>query len=124
LEGESTSSPAATTERNENGRGTEMQVRVLGFSRSLKPAVLAAARLELNLGDGDSIIVDDARVLRNKHGELWLAMPSYSVPANGGRSYEYLPAIVLSKKLKRDVDDSVLAAFTEWQYEQQPGVRP
>jgi hypothetical protein len=42
-------------------------------------------------------------------------MPSYSVPANGGRSYDYLPAVVLSAKLKREVEDAVLPAFEAWE---------
>jgi hypothetical protein len=93
-----------------------MQVKVLAFSRSSKPAVLASVRIELAIeGTGETIIIDDARVLRNKHGQLWLAMPSYSVPANGGRSYEYLPAVILSTKFKREVEDSVLAAFEAWE---------
>lgn len=95
-----------------------MLVKILSFTRSPKPAVLASVRLELALDGGDSLIIDDARVLRNKHGQLWLAMPSYSVPANGGRSYDYLPAVVLSTKLKRDVEDAVLPAFEQWEREQ------
>ncbi|MGC2852376.1 MAG: hypothetical protein WB556_20500 [Candidatus Acidiferrum sp.] len=95
-----------------------MQVKILSLSRSPKPAVLASVRLELTLDGGESIIIDDARLLRNKHGQLWLAMPSYSVPANGGRSYDYLPAVLLSTKLKRDVEDAVLPAFEAWEREQ------
>lgn len=98
-----------------------MLVKILSLSRSPKPAVLASVRLELALDGGDSLIIDDARVLRNKHGQLWLAMPSYSVPANGGRSYDYLPAVVLSTKLKRDVEDAVLPAFEGWEREQSGG---
>ncbi len=101
-----------------------MQVKVLAFCRSSKPAVLASVRIELALeGTGDSIIVDDARVLKNKHGQLWLAMPSYSVPSSNGR-YDYMPAIVLSTKLKREVEDAVLPAFEQWESEQQAEVRP
>lgn len=95
-----------------------MLVKILSLSRSPKPAVLASVRLELALDGGDSIIIDDARVLRNKHGQLWLAMPSYSVPANGGRSYDYLPAVALSTKLKREVEDVVLPAFEAWERDQ------
>lgn len=100
-------------------------VKVLSFSRSNKPAVLASARIELAVeGTGDTIIIDDARVLRNKHGQLWLAMPSYSVPTSNGRSYDYLPAVILSTKLKRDVEDAVLPAFEAWQREQAIEARP
>lgn len=100
-----------------------MNVKVLSFSLSNKPAVLACVRLEPQLEGGDSIMIDDVRVLRNKHGQLWLAMPSYSVPANGGRSYDYLPAVVLSTKLKREIEDAVLPAFEAWEREQ-AAVRP
>lgn len=102
-----------------------MAVKVLSFSRSNKPSVLASVRIELIVeGTGDSIIVDDARVLRNRHGQLWLAMPSYSVPATGGHGYDYLPAIILSTALKRAVEDAVLPAFEEWEREQRAEVRP
>jgi DNA-binding cell septation regulator SpoVG len=102
-----------------------MQAKILSFSRSNKAAVLASVRIELSVaGTVDSIIIDDARVLRNKHGQLWLAMPSYSVPSNNGRSYDYLPAVILSTKLKRDVEDAVLPAFEAWEREQQAEVRP
>jgi len=88
-----------------------MQIKVLNFSPSSKPHVLASVRIELSVEEGDhSIVIDDARVLRNRHGQLWLAMPSYSVPANG-KGYDYLPAVVLSTKLKREVEDVILPAY-------------
>jgi hypothetical protein len=95
-----------------------MQIKVLSCTRSSKPAVLASVRFELTTYNGESVIIDDARVFRNKHGQLWVAMPSYSVPANGGRSYDYLPAVILSTKLKREVEDAVLPAFEVWEREQ------
>jgi len=96
-----------------------MQVKILSFSRRPKPAVLATVRFELTAeGSSDSIILDDARVLRNKQGQLWLAMPNYSFPMNGGRGYDYLPAIILSTGLKRAVEDAVLPAFESWEREQ------
>jgi hypothetical protein len=95
-----------------------MQVKVLAFTRSNKPAVLASVRLELAADNAQSVTIEDARVLRNKHGQLWLAMPSYSVPANGGRSYDYFPAVIMSTKLKREVEDAVLPAFEAWEREQ------
>jgi hypothetical protein len=103
-----------------------MKVTVLSISRSNKPAVLASVRVELAVeSTGDSIIIDDARVLRNRHGVLWLAMPSYSVPANGGRGYDYLPAVTLSTTVKRAVEDAVLPAFDQWEREQESAaVRP
>lgn len=98
-------------------------MNVLEVSSPRKQSALASVRVELADAEGNVITIDDARVLRNKHGQLWLAMPSYSVPANGGRSYDYLPAVVLSTKLKRDVEDAVLPAFEAWEQEQQAGAR-
>lgn len=95
-----------------------MQIKVISFTPSSKPQVLASVRVELTVeGTADSIIVDDGRVLRNRHGQLWLAMPAYSVPASG-RGYDYLPAVILSTKLKREVEDIVLPAFEAWEREQ------
>jgi len=95
-----------------------MLVKVLSFSPSSKPSVLASVRVGLAAESaGDPIVIDDALVLRNKHGQLWLAMPSYSVPSSNAR-YDYLPAVVLSTKLKRDVEDVVLPAFEVWELEQ------
>ena len=96
-----------------------MLIKVLNLSPSSKPQVLASARVELSIeGTGQSIIIDDDRVLRNRSGQLWLAMPSYSVPSNG-KGYDYLPAITLSTKLKRDVEDVVLPAYEEWAHQHQ-----
>jgi hypothetical protein len=101
-----------------------MQTKILAFSRSAKPAVLATVRIELTADSGDSITIDDARVLKNRHGQLWLAMPCYSIAATGGRGYDYLPAVILSMKLKRDVEDVVLPAFEVWEREQTTGPTP
>jgi hypothetical protein len=94
-----------------------MRIKLLNLSPSGKPQVLASVRIELSIDEtGDSIIVDDARVLRNRHGQLWLAMPAYSIPTSG-RGYDYLPAIILSTTLKREVEDVVLPAFEAWERE-------
>jgi hypothetical protein len=95
-----------------------MQAKLVNFSASSKPQVLASVRIELTAEEtSDTIIINDARVLRNRHGQLWLAMPAYSVPASG-RGYDYLPAIILSTKLKREVEDIVLPAFEAWERQQ------
>jgi hypothetical protein len=91
-----------------------MEIRVLSFSPSSKPAVLASVRIELVSETGESIIIDDARILKNRNGQFWLAMPSYSMPASGGRGYDYLPAVTLGTTLKRAVEDEVLPAFEKW----------
>jgi DNA-binding cell septation regulator SpoVG len=95
-----------------------MQIKILNFSHSSKAQVLASVRIELSVeGTSDSVIIDDTRVLRNRHGQLWLAMPSYSIPTDG-KGYDYLPAIVLSTKLKREIEDVVLPAYEDWERQQ------
>jgi hypothetical protein len=96
-----------------------MEIKVLLLTRSQKPTVLASVRIELAVeNSGDSITTDDARVLRNKQGQLWVAMLSYSVPAAVRRGYDYSPAILLSVPLKRAVEDAVLLAYETWAREQ------
>jgi hypothetical protein len=101
-----------------------MQIKPLAFNASAKPPVLATARIELTTEAGDSVTIDDARVLRNKHGQLWLAMPSYSIQIAGGRGFDYLPAVVLSTTLKRAVEDAVLPAFEVWEHDQKVRSQP
>jgi DNA-binding cell septation regulator SpoVG len=89
-----------------------MQVEVLGFTKSTKNHVLASVKFRLIDDDDQSIIVDDTRVLRNKAGELWLAMPNRNVQHERGQ--EFLPQVVLSSGLRRAVEGAVLAAFERW----------
>jgi hypothetical protein len=95
-----------------------MQVKVLAFRKSARPNVLASVEIEISFPTGDSIVIADARVLRNRQGVNWLSMPNYSEPSadtRGGARYQYFPAIVISTLLKREVDDVVLPAFEEWE---------
>lgn len=96
-----------------------MQVTVRGITQSHKESVLASAAIELSDGNGATVLIEDLRVLRNKQGSLWVAMPSYSVPL-GGKGYEYRPTVILSRALQREVEDRVLSAYEEWARQQQP----
>jgi hypothetical protein len=94
-----------------------MEIKVLGFRPTNKPAVLASVRIELVTETGDAITIDDARVLRNRNQQLWLAMPAYSTPTTSRSGYDYLPAVLLSTGLRRAVEDAVLAGFEKWERE-------
>jgi DNA-binding cell septation regulator SpoVG len=99
-----------------------MQVEVLAITTPRKASVLANAKVRLTFSEvgasGPSIIeIDDIRVLRNNRGELWIAMPTYSVPE--GRGYRYEKVVETSKGLHRQIEDAVLGAF-----EAQKAVRP
>ena len=81
------------------------------ISVSLKPShrqsVLAAVTISLGFKDGTSIEIHDARVMRNRQGVVWAALPTYSITT--GKQYEYLPSVILNPTLHRRVTDEILA---------------
>jgi hypothetical protein len=87
------------------------QVRI-----TLKPShrsnVLAAVTVELDTDIG-AITISDARILRNKAGVAWFALPTYSVTS--GREYQYFASVELSPTLHRQVSDAALAEFERWE---------
>ena len=90
-----------------------MNVKVAMIQASAKPHRLADASVELADADGDSLVISDIRVLENRQGQNWVAMPTRSV-SDGGRSYQYIPQIESNRRLQRKIEDAVLAAFEEW----------
>jgi DNA-binding cell septation regulator SpoVG len=90
-----------------------MNVKVKSIQRATKPHRLAEATVELSDGNGDSLVISDIRILQNKQGQTWVAMPSRSVN-DGGRTFQYIPQIEANKPLNRKIEDCVLAAFEEW----------
>jgi DNA-binding cell septation regulator SpoVG len=94
-----------------------MNVKVMSIHPATKPHRLADAIVELSDGNGDSLVISDVRILQNKQGQQWVAMPSRSV-SDGGRSFQYVPQIELNKQINRKVEDTVLAAFEEWKQPQ------
>jgi DNA-binding cell septation regulator SpoVG len=89
-----------------------MNIKVQSIRVSTKPHRLADATIELTDSDGDSLVISDLRVLQNRQGQIWLAMPSRSV-SDGGRSFRYLPLIEPRYQLRRKIEDAVLAAFEQ-----------
>lgn len=100
-----------------------MNIKVKSIQVSTKPHRLAEANIELTDSDGDSLIISDIRILQNKQGQVWVAMPSRSVNESG-RSFQYFPQVESNKQLQRKIEDAVLASFEEWkQTQSKPGVR-
>jgi DNA-binding cell septation regulator SpoVG len=100
-----------------------MNVKVTSIQPATKPHRLADASVELADTDGDSLLISDIRVLQNKQGQTWVAMPSRSV-SDSGRSFQYVPQIESNRQLQRKIEDAVLAAFEEWKQSQSnTGVR-
>ena len=75
-----------------------------------RSSVLSSAQVTLQLEDGTTIEINDCRVMRNRQGVLWAALPRYSVTLN--KTYEYHPSVVLSPALHREVSDAILAAYS------------
>jgi len=100
-----------------------VNLKVNAIQRSTKPHRLADATVELSDASGDSFVISDIRILQNKQGQAWVAMPSRSV-SEGGRSFQYLPLMESSRQLHRRIEDAVLAAFEKWvQSQPETGVR-
>jgi DNA-binding cell septation regulator SpoVG len=100
-----------------------MKVIVKVIQSSTKPHRLADAIIELADPVGDSLVISDIRILQNKQGQTWVAMPSRSV-SDGGRTFQYIPQIESNRQLQRKIEDAVLTAFEEWkQLQSTAGVR-
>jgi len=100
-----------------------MNVKVKFIKYATKPHRLADASVELTDSDGDSLVISDIRVLENRQGQNWVAMPSRSV-SDGGRSFQYVPQLECNRQLQRKIEDAVLTAFEEWkQVQSETGVR-
>jgi hypothetical protein len=79
---------------------------------SHRPNVLASVTVELETDLG-TVTINDARILRNKAGVAWFALPTYSVTS--GREYQYFASVELSPTLHRQVSDAALAGFVKWE---------
>jgi DNA-binding cell septation regulator SpoVG len=90
-----------------------MKVKVKSIHVPTKLHRLADASVELADSDGDSLVISDLRILQNRQGQTWVAMPSRSV-SDGCRSFQYVPQIEPNRQLQRKIEDAVLAAFDEW----------
>src|ERR1700732_2899745 len=86
-----------------------MQVKVMNVGKGTKNHVLASCKVQLS-DEQDVITILDARVLRNRSGELWVGYPSQSIQAFDG-SQRYIPILEFSRELNSLISDAVLAEF-------------
>ena len=101
-----------------------MNIKVLLIQPSHKAHRLADASVELADATGDSLIISDLRILQNRQGQVWVAMPSRSIN-EGGRSFQYIPQVEPNRQLQRKMEDAVLTAFEQWKQSQSTAeVRP
>src|SRR5215472_2148842 len=87
--------------------------QVTSIQPATKPHRLADASIQLADASGDSLVITDIRILQNKQGQVWAAMPSRSV-SEGGRSFQFVPQIEPNRALLRKIEDAVLAAYEGW----------
>ena len=89
-----------------------LKVEVKTIGPSHRANVLAQAAVTLSDSDS-SVTVSDVRVLENRQGQQWVALPSYAV-STGGKNYSYLPTIELTASLTRELTTRVLEAYEKW----------
>jgi DNA-binding cell septation regulator SpoVG len=88
-----------------------LRINVEDIGRGTKGHILASCRVTLSTEDGDeTITIFDARVLRNRSGELWVAFPTQSMRDFEG-AQKYLPILEFSKNLRQRISDTVLAEY-------------
>jgi hypothetical protein len=93
-----------------------LAVNVVRIGRGTRANVLASAKVELISEDGsDTVIVCDARILRNKSGELWVGFHSQTFPDAEGK-IAYIPTIEFSPGLKRRISDEVLKMYEAYRF--------
>jgi DNA-binding cell septation regulator SpoVG len=89
-----------------------MKVEILKLEPSHRPNVRAHVSVALS-GESFKITINDVRVLQNRQGQFWVAMPTYSVQRNTG-DIGFVPTVELNSLLNTDVSLCVLAAFEKW----------
>ena len=95
-----------------------LAIKVTHVGRGTRSNVLASAKVELTSEDGqDTVTVCDARVLRNKSGELWVGFHSQTLGDGDGR-VQYVPTIEFSPGLKRRISVAVLEAYEHYREDQ------
>ena len=88
-----------------------LKINVVSVGRGSKNHVIASCNVQLTSEDGTDVVsVVDARVLRNRSGELWVGYHSQSISDLDG-SQRYVPTIEFSKNLTRRISEAVLDAY-------------
>jgi hypothetical protein len=90
-----------------------LKIRVVSVGRGTQSHVLASCKVELISEDGTDVVsILDARVLRNRSGELWVGYHNQSLSRSDG-SHQYIPTIEFSNGLARRISDAVLVAYRD-----------
>lgn len=85
-----------------------MHIAVKEIGPPRKSNALASAVVELST-EGHTLTVSDLRILQNRSGEKWVALPSFAIPE--GKSYRYENTVAVSRALLVQISTAVLDAF-------------
>ncbi len=84
-------------------------IEVVSIVPPRKPSCLAEATAKIILEDGEFFVIADLRILKNRNAQTWVALPTYSVKEGAGWRYE--ATVELSRGLRRQLEDAVIAAY-------------
>lgn len=94
-----------------------LQIVVKEVGPPRKSNALASAVIELSF-DNHTLTIADLRVLRNRSGECWVALPSFAIP--DGKSYRYENTVTADRGLLALIQAAVLDAFEAQQKQAAP----
>jgi DNA-binding cell septation regulator SpoVG len=84
-------------------------VEVVSIVPPRKPSCLAEATAKIIFEDGEFFVIADLRILKNRNAQTWVALPTYSIKE--GASWRYEATVELSRGLRRQLEDAVIAAY-------------
>jgi hypothetical protein len=88
-----------------------LKIHVVSVGRGTRGHVLASVKVQLTSEDEKDVVrILDVRVLRNRHGKLWVGYPNQAFPAPE-RKFKYVPTIDFSDELAQRISESVLDAY-------------
>jgi DNA-binding cell septation regulator SpoVG len=90
------------------------KIEVYNMGRGTRSHILASCKVRLTSEDGaESVSMFDARVMRNRNGQFWVAWPNQYV-READQSEKYVPILVFSDKLERRIADAVLTEYESY----------
>jgi len=91
------------------------KIEISNMGKGTRSHILASCKVKLISEDGAEFVsIFDARVMRNRSGQLWVAWPSLHV-REVDQSERYVPILAFSDKLERRIADAVLASYEGYQ---------
>jgi hypothetical protein len=92
--------------------GSHIAVEIHPSTRPGTSQLTSATVRTTNLGP---VVIHDCRILRNKSGVAWVALPSFSVQqSTTSRQYEYRATVELAPELFEAISLEALRAYRAW----------